>query len=180
MYVNVSIIIQICFWKAWSLLTAKLDFWTCFFVYFKLDFYCLCSLQKSGLQLSIIKIVIDKFSKSKEAIATFISIATCGFYVEAKRTNLLIGRTSLARSIQMSMNGGIKILRVNFSAKMDIQGIIFTQKMTSKLENWPKSNCSQQFKNHKSNPKSHNKCQNISQNISNSVFFKKLIWIALT
>ena len=32
---------------------------------------------------------------------------------------------SLDRSIQMSMNGGIKILRVNFFAKMDIQGTVY-------------------------------------------------------
>ena len=28
----------------------ELDFWTWFFVYFKLNFYCLCSLQKSSLK----------------------------------------------------------------------------------------------------------------------------------
>ena len=31
-------------------LVHKIDFWTWFFAYFKLDFYCLCSLQKSSLK----------------------------------------------------------------------------------------------------------------------------------
>ena len=39
----------ICTWFLTSL-GYKLDFWTWFFVYFKLDFYCLCSLQKSNRQ----------------------------------------------------------------------------------------------------------------------------------
>ena len=41
--------LSICTWSLKSLVH-KIDFWTWFFVYFKLDFHCLCSLQKSSLK----------------------------------------------------------------------------------------------------------------------------------